>query len=352
VHGPWALAAGVDIGTVPDVISPVEFPTSRPSGYEWLPDEEAFDPAVHLELGEPEFSHTLADFGYSPADSEGLATDLAATGPFRILSDRGAAVLLESARRLRVFTRPASTRVENAVRGGCYRSRFLRDLCLSPEVTEAMSRIYGAPVAPHAMPVHLGHMNFEPTHLVDAVDKWHHDTIPLDYVMMVSDPRRLSGGHFEYFVGTKAEAAELAARGERPPADRVVRCEFPGPGWAVALHGNMVVHRGAPLDEPGERITMVNAYESLDVGHDLQCRTRDLIAVDDHEVLYAEWVRHVAWRARHRLAVVERDAPFGLDADAAVEMLERAVEDVRSAIDDMRAGYRESEHYEQRVDDR
>ncbi|NCW48264.1 MAG: hypothetical protein EBV88_02140, partial [Actinobacteria bacterium] len=108
----------------------------------------------------------------------------------------------------------------------------------------------------------------------------------------------------------------------------------------------------APLDEPGERITMVNAYESLDVGHDLQCRTRDLIAVDDHEVLYAEWVRHVAWRARHRLAAVERDAPFGLDADAAVEMLERAVEDVRSAIDDMRAGYRESEHYEQRVDDR
>jgi hypothetical protein len=109
----------------------------------------------------------------------------------------------------------------------------------------------------------------------------------------------------------------------------------------------MVVHRGAPLDEPGERITMVNAYESLDVAHDLQCRTRDLIAVDDHEVLFAEWARHVAWRARHRLELVEQEAPFGLDAAGAIAMLERAVEDVQAAINDMRAGYRDSEHYEQ-----
>ncbi len=336
-----------DAGYRRGVIAPVDFPSARPEGYEWLADEEPFDPEIHLDIGEPEFSHTLADFGYSPADCDGLATDLAATGPFRILSDRGAEVMLDSARRLRAFTRRASTRVENAVRGGCYRSKFLRDLCLSPEVTAAMSRLYGAPVAPHAMPVHLGHLNFEPTVLTEAVDKWHHDTIPLDYVMMVSDPARLAGGHFEYFVGTKAEMVDLASRGERPPADRVVRCEFPGPGWAVGLHGNMVVHRGAPLDEPGERITMVNAYESLDVAHDLQCRTRDLIAVDDHEVLFAEWARHVAWRARHRLELVEQEAPFGLDAAGAIAMLERAVEDVQAAINDMRAGYRDSEHYEQ-----
>lgn len=39
------------------------------------------------------------------------------------------------------------------------------------------------------MPVHLGRLNYEPTDLSAAVDKWHHDTISLDYVMMVSDPR-------------------------------------------------------------------------------------------------------------------------------------------------------------------
>ena len=37
------------------------------------------------------------------------------------------------------------------------------------------------------MPVQLGHLNYQPSKLEEAVDKWHHDTIPLDYVMMVSD---------------------------------------------------------------------------------------------------------------------------------------------------------------------
>ncbi|MEK9736196.1 MAG: hypothetical protein VW239_02605, partial [Candidatus Nanopelagicales bacterium] len=63
------------------MIAPVDFPSARPEGYEWLADEEPFDPEIHLAIGEPEFAHTLADFGYSAADCDGLATDLAATGP-------------------------------------------------------------------------------------------------------------------------------------------------------------------------------------------------------------------------------------------------------------------------------
>ncbi len=79
-----------------------------------------------------------------------------------------------------------------------------------------------------------------------AVDEWHHDTIPLDYVMMVTDPATLPGGRFEYFLGTRDEAAALAAEGGTPLPERVVAPEFGGPGWAIALHGDMVVHRGHP----------------------------------------------------------------------------------------------------------
>ena len=68
---------------------------------------------------------------------------------------------------------------------------------------DLMASIYQTEISPHTMPVHLGHLNYQPSKLEDAVDKWHHDTIPLDYVMMVSDPAKLSGGGFEYFVGTK-----------------------------------------------------------------------------------------------------------------------------------------------------
>jgi hypothetical protein len=209
-----------------------------------------------------------------------------------------------------------------------------------------MSAIYGTEVAPHTMPVHLGHLNFEPTTLDVAVDKWHHDTIPLDFVMMVSDPTQLPGGQFEYFRGTKAEAAELAAAGERPPADRVVAPRFPGPGFAIALHGDMVVHRGAPLTAAAERITMVNAYVAMDRSRADQSRSRDLIGIDDPVTLYSEWTKHVAWRAEGRLAELVRTAEFGLERGQAIEALEAAVADVTQAIDDMRAGRRDAEHYE------
>ena len=327
--------------------SAVPFPNELPPGYAWLDDEPAFDPGIHLALERPASVITLADLGYVDAEIAPTATPVAASSPFRVLSDEGAEVLLTTARRLRAFAAGAGDRIENTVRGGCYRSRWLRDLCLSPEVTEVMSAIYGTPVAPHTMPVHLGHLNFEPTSRPEGpVDKWHHDTIPLDYVMMVSDPTTLPGGRFEYFLGTKAEAAELASRGETPPPDRVVAPDFPGPGYAIALHGNMIVHRGAELTTPAERITMVNAYVSLDRSRDDQNRSRDLITVDDHGVLWTEWSRHAAWRAAGRLDDLVRDMPFTPDPEVAIRALEAAIADVTQAIADMRGGEVPMHHYE------
>ena len=101
--------------------------------------------------------------------------------------------MLDTARRLRYFTRPAGERIERTVRGGCYRSRWLRDACLSPEVTEHLEAIYGIEIAPHPMPVHLGHLNYEPSQIDTAIDKWHHDTLPLDYVLAVTDPAEVAG---------------------------------------------------------------------------------------------------------------------------------------------------------------
>ena len=164
--------------------------------------------------------------------------------------------------------------------------------------------------------------------------------------MMVTDPAQLPGGRFEYFLGTKGEAAALAAEGKTPPPDRVVAPDFPGPGYAIALHGNMVVHRGAPLTAQAERITMVNAYVALDRTRDDQSRSRDLIGIDDPAVLYTEWARHVAWRAQGRLAGLIDTLPFGQSPEAVASRLESAIEDVRQAIADMRAGPREAEHYE------
>ena len=314
----------------------VPFPDELPPGYAWFDDEPEFDPAVHLALERPSRVFGLDELGYTDDEIQGLPTTIAASSPFRILSEAGASVMLDVARRLRGEAY-ACERIQNMTRGGTYRSRWLRDLCLDESVTELLSDLYGTPVAPHPMPGHLGHLNYEPDEVDVAVDKWHHDTLPLDYVMSVTDIASTNGGDFEYFLGTKAEAAELAARGERPPAARVVRnsCR---PGEAVLLHGNMVVHRGAPLHEPAERITMVNGYVALDTEPPHQSRTVDLIEIDDPAFLYRDWARHAAWRASSRLERLVEEIPAGISPEAAVARLRHAVEDVELAIAEIEAG--------------
>ncbi|MEL6891797.1 MAG: hypothetical protein AAFP84_09385 [Actinomycetota bacterium] len=323
----------------------VPFPCAPPPGYEWLGDEPVFDPDRHLALEAPAEVVMLADLGYDDEEIATKATPVAASSPFRVLTDEGARVLLETARRLEEFVKPAADRIERMVRGGCYRSRWLRDLCLSPELTGHLSAIYGTEIAPHAMPLHLGHLNYSPSTIGRSIDKWHHDTLPLDIVISVTDPATVAGGRFEWFHGTKHEAAELAEAGRTPPPDRVVVPEVAGPGHAIALHGDMVVHRAAPLTERCERISMVNGYVALDTTRDEQSRSADLIGVDDPVALYAEWARFAAWRSADRLTALVDDLDWSADPEAAASALERAITDAQRAVDEMRAGQVDAAHY-------
>lgn len=323
----------------------VPFPTELPTGYEFDDDEPRFDPDAHLQLEMPSDRVMLTDLGYTDEEIATKATPVAASSAFRLLSDEGAAVMLQVARRLRTHHKPAGDRIERMTRGGCYRSRWLRDLCISDDVADHLSSIYGIDVHPHVMPLHLGHLNYEPTRINTSVDKWHHDTLPLDFVLMVTDPNAVAGGEFEYFTGTKAEAAKMAAEGRTPPKDRVVAPSFAGAGYAIALHGDMVVHRAAPLTELSERITMVNGYVAADRSTDDQSRSVDLIGVDDPECLWTEWAKFAAWRTQGRLSDLIEELPFTNDRDAVVAELEASIADVSRAIEEMRSGPRPTSHY-------
>ena len=316
-------------------IAAVPFPQSRPDGYTWFENEPTFDPAKHLALARPKRIRYLEEFGYSSEEVKSKASPVAVSSPFRVLSEEGAQVLLDTARSLRQHA-ISCKRIENMVRGGCYRSRFLRDLCVNPSLTQLMCDIYETDVAPHTMPVHLGHMSFSPTDLSKVVNKWHHDTLPLDMVMMVTDPKGLDGGQFEYFVGTKTEMADLAAQGLTPPIDRIEAPPFHGPGYAIALHGNMLVHRSVPLNTVGERISMVNGYVSTNCALDDQHRHKGLISIDDPVTLYAEWAKHSAWRAKERLDSLVSTMKFNPDSDSIADELELAISDVTKTIAEMR----------------
>jgi hypothetical protein len=313
---------------------PIAFPLDLPSGYEYLPDEPTFNPQLHLALEKPTQLHRLADLGYEDSIIAQCPTDLAVAGPMRLLSDEGVKALHEVSLGLRRY-RQGCERIPNMVRGAVYRSRFMRDLCLCPMITDFLSEIAGVPLAPHSMPLHLGHLNFAPQDINQAVDKWHTDTISFDYVLMVTDPSQLVGGKFQYFNGTQDEAAAMLQTAQDLPAERIITPVFPSAGYAVLQQGSRVVHRATRLNAPAERITMVNGYVPLDVSFPDPSRFIDMKAADEHQVLFSEWARYQAWRSRSKLDALIQDLPFTADQAVLCAALRSAIADVEVAIADL-----------------
>ena len=315
--------------------TPINFPNTLPDGYHYIDNEPNYDPNIHLALEFPKDSHNLHDLGYSQEEIDKCPTDYGVSGVTRLLSDEGVRVLMKTAQSLRKYSSSGGERIQHLLRGCVYRSKFLRDLCLCPKVSEFLSQIYGIPVAPHSIPLHLGHFNFAPDDLTRAVDKWHIDTIGFDYVMMVSDPNQQVGGRFQYFLGTKREIQEIKDNNQSIPEDRIISPEFPGPGYIIVLQGNMVVHRGAKLEQPFDRVTMVNGYVPLNLDSVDTSRFFDLKTVDPHQLLFPEWARHKAWLSKGKLNRIIEELPFTDDRELIINKLKSAIEDVETAIKDL-----------------
>ena len=315
--------------------TPINFPNTLPDGYHYIDNEPTYDSNIHLALEFPKDSHNLHDLGYSQEEIDKCPTDYGVSGVTRLLSDEGVRVLMQTAQSLRKYSSSGGERIQHLLRGCVYRSKFLRDLCLCPKVSEFLSQIYGIPVAPHSIPLHLGHFNFAPDDLTRAVDKWHIDTIGFDYVMMVSDPNQQVGGRFQYFLGTKKEIQEIKDNNQSIPEDRIISPEFPGPGYIIVLQGNMVVHRGAKLEQPFDRVTMVNGYVPLDLDSVDPSRFFDLKTVDPHQLLFPEWARHKAWLSKGKLNRIIEELPFTDDRELIINKLKSAIEDVETAIKDL-----------------
>ena len=321
------------------------FPDSLPEGFEPLASEPEFDPARHLSIERPDEVLTLHDLGYTDAEIADCPSDFGVTSVFRILSDEGAAALLDVSRSLKAYAR-SNPRIARTTRGGAYRSKFLRDLCLSEELTEALSEIAGLPLLPHTIPHQLGHLNYNPDTVGENVDKWHVDTLRFDVVMFVTDPTSVEGGQFQYYRGTQGEVAERAKCGEPLDPARIVSPEMPGPGYAVLQQGNMVVHRAKGLTAPGERITMVNGYVPRDVRFRDFTRFDQLSLVDPEDVAASEYARHITWMARERLDAELGAFAFTADNQSMAERLEAHANLMAEAAAALRkAGTAEIEHF-------
>ena len=315
--------------------------TQLPQGFDWLASEPEFNPSKHLALEEPEVIESLTDFGYDADAIAKCPSDFAVSSVFRVLSEEGAACLLEVCRQLSAFT-SSNARISRNTRGGVYRSKFLRDLCLSPDVTAFMSKIARVDLMPHTIAHQLGHLNYNPYEVGENVDKWHVDTLRYDYVMFVTDPTVVEGGEFQYFKGTKEEMANLAASGQPVPTSRVISPAMPGPGYAIMQQGNMVVHQAKGLTKAGERITMVNGYVAADARIEDFTRFDQLKLVDSEDVATTEYARHHAKLAERLVS----QAGFCKDDGVHIANLREAARRLLAVAEEIeQTGQGELEHY-------
>ncbi len=296
-----------------------------------IDDDPEFNPAVHLSLGQPERCYSLSDLGYaSPWPHEPTASDIAATDCFQVLSYEGVAALYHVCKQLEAYTK-SNPRIARSMRGGAYRSRFVRDLCVSPQVTEHLSQLLQAPLLPHAMGHQLAHLNYQPLTVGENVDKWHFDTLQVDYVMFVTDPNEVEGGEFQYFKGTRDEMATLKQAGKPILAERIIAPRMPGAGYAVLMQGNYVVHQARGLQAPGERITFVNGYSFADPTTPDFTAYKQLKIADPANTVSAEYTRQMAYRCAQHLQPCINQPDFN-DPATGLSALRRAREELDIAI--------------------
>jgi hypothetical protein len=272
---------------------------AAPPGYGALATDVPWSPERHLALEAPNRITLLEEWGPEAAGPTALSP-VAITSPFRLLSDEGVATLQAICAELEQDA-VGDERIAKKVRGSIYRSRFMRGMYEDASVLAFLCDLAQAPLRPHPISHHAVHINYAPEELSRNVDQWHRDAISFDYVLMVSDPKPMRGGRFEYFLGSVEEGAELIESGAGLPPERVASPEFPGAGWAVLQQGHRVLHRAARLEERYPRITLVGSYwtalAELDDPADLQT----ILKIDGREIALVEWSRFQARVAAHRL---------------------------------------------------
>eukprot|EP00211_Chloroparvula_japonica_P006047 CAMPEP_0119119786 /NCGR_PEP_ID=MMETSP1310-20130426/1123_1 /TAXON_ID=464262 /ORGANISM="Genus nov. species nov., Strain RCC2339" /LENGTH=368 /DNA_ID=CAMNT_0007109235 /DNA_START=104 /DNA_END=1210 /DNA_ORIENTATION=+ len=290
-----------------------------------------FNPERHLALQDPGRFVSLAQLGYDDSISHRTVSHVAYSTPFRMLSDEGVEVLQRVLTLLEKYSR-SSERIPSMVRGGVFRSQFIRGLATDPSISQFVSRHFNVSVVPHTIPHQLAHINYAPKELGRAVDLWHVDNVALDYVLFTTNTLDLEGGAFEVFRGTREEAALLHSQNLSLPPNRIDQWKAPA-GYAILQQGHHVVHRAAPLLAPAKRVTFVNSFVPKDPNFPEASAPRILRAVDDENVVATEWALHRALRARAQLNSLIAQSDYSRPTEFYLERIKAIRDDLTAAYD-------------------
>ncbi len=270
--------------------------TAVPKGCIRAERDVAWDPRF-LALEPPSAVHTFIEFGGGP--DEKALSPVAVTEPFRVLSDEGVAHAVAIARDLE--SHAVSDKRSKRLRGCSYRSDFFDGMYSDGRLVAFLSELADADLRPHPIGHHRVQLNFAPEELEKDVDVWHHDVVSYDFVMLLTDPATMSGGHTEYFRGTLEEGWELLRDGGAIPPERIAKVGYPAAGWAFLQQGHRILHRAARLEEPCPRVSLVASYYCSDPESREPTVLSPLRKADGREVALVEWSSYAAYRTIERL---------------------------------------------------
>jgi hypothetical protein len=277
--------------------------------------------------------------------------DLAYTAPFRILSDRGVqefrSVLDENKDHIKPLIRSTT------LRGLGYRSQWVRDFSLSPELLNILGDVTSDSLQPNPHTMNIAHTNFSQVG-GKAGESWHLDSVDYVLIIILSDCEAMVGGELEVLKspidGAEADATHTMLDNGEFPDSLIERLNYPAPGYAILMQGSKFYHTVTPVTGGVEpRIACVNSYNKANVFATDTGRYRSYTDtfLDDKRVVDVEYSRAKASRIQGQLEYMLQQTHFDTGAalkdgeDMAVLLenagreLLQAAEIIRGADDSM-----------------
>jgi hypothetical protein len=228
--------ASVDTLTLPPSLTYPEF--------EFASDEPTYDPDIHLSLTEPDFVVLLDGFRHVPKapklDRPVAAngdSQLAYTGPFRLLSDEGYLVLRKILQR-ELAHEMADERQPGYICYNGYRSKWIHDFNRCPRVLEHLSRMTGdVRLLPPAIQSTYSHVNIGRATRKN-IDAWHRDSVPYVVILLACDMSQTVGGELQLIEREPEEAFRLIEEYKgQVPKDLIRPIAYLGPNSCVFMQG-------------------------------------------------------------------------------------------------------------------
>jgi hypothetical protein len=207
-------------------------------------DEPVFDPDIHLSLTEPDFVVLLDGFQHvpkAPQLSKPVAANgesqIAYSGPFRLLSDEGYRVLREILKR-EMAHQISDERHPAKIRYGGYRSKWLQDFNRCPRILEHLSRIAGdVQLLPTTLQSSYSHTNIGYAG-TDRVDLYHRDSVPYVVILLACDMTQTVGGELQLIERDPEEAFRLIEQYKgNVPKELVRTIDYLGSNSCVFMQG-------------------------------------------------------------------------------------------------------------------